>query len=299
MSSLSVSRVMLLAVALCTASLCYALDTDPMVVSYLKLPGYEIHYAYRYELIHQIMEVTREDFGDYRLAPYTEQTTNKRYAQLLVEGNRLNLLWASPGTPVADAGAIAIPGEILRGLLGYRVCLVNSQQHSDLGRIKTLKDLSRLKIGQGIWPDRNVYQYNHISTIEAPNFENLFLMLEAGRFDCIALGADEVVDIYNAKKKDYPFLAIDNHLLIYYHYPLYFYVSKKSPRLAERMQKGFQRLQANGEFYRLFNQYHAQSLQQLQLSKRQVVCMNSPYINTNDCAKPLQYPDAPYPSDNP
>lgn len=275
--------------AYCFSAFCNA--TEPMTVSYLKLDDFDAHYHYRYELIAQALEITRPEFGGYQLKPYTSQTSSIRYAQLLTEGDQLNLLWASPGTPTASADAIIIPIDIVKGLLGYRVCLINANAVPNLNFVNDLHTFSALKIGQGQWPDRAIYHFNKVTEIDSPNFSNLFKMLGAKRFDCIPLGIDEVEQVYQDKKSQYPFLAIDSHLLIYYHYPVYFYVSKKHPKLAQRLTLGLQKMQSSGEFNQLFLKYHAQDIERLDLKKRSLICLKSPYINEPQCMQAPGYPD--------
>jgi len=175
---------------------------EPMVVSYLKLDDFDVHYRYRHQLIEQILEITRPEFGSYQLKPYTSLTSSIRYGQLLSEGQQINLLWVSPGTPIAKADAVIIPVDILKGLLGYRVCLINETALPNLNAINDLASFGKIKIGQALWPDREVYRFNKITEIDAPTFSALFKMLGAKHFDCIPLGIDEVEQVYQDKKRN-------------------------------------------------------------------------------------------------
>lgn len=260
---------------------------EPMVVSHLQLSGYDAHYAYRYQLIKDVLDITRAEYGDYQLQPYKSVTTSARSAQLMSEGKQLNLYWTSPGTPVAKAQVIEIPVDILNGLLGYRVCLINQDIAIDLKRVKDTHTLAMIKIGQALWSDRAVYRANQLTLIDAPSFDSLFMMLSAKRFDCIALGVDEVVRIYDSKKSQYPLLTIDSHLLIHYYYPVYLYVSKKHPRLAQRIALGLEKMKSNGDFDRLFYKFHSENLERLQLQQRNLICLKSPYQQEQEpCTRP-------------
>ncbi len=117
-------------------------------------------------------------------------------------------------------------------------------------------------------------------------------MLALKRFDCLALGANEVRNIFDEKKLAYPTLAMDQHLLIYYNFPIYFYISNKTPKLAQRMQSGLRKLQQSGEFYRLFYRHHGKKLAELNLKNRNIICLESAYSTTeNQCNKPIVLPD--------
>lgn len=264
-------------------------NDDLMVVRYYDRGIKDARHAYKFELIKQILEVTRADFGDYALAPFGEEPSAKRQALLISEGKILNLLWASPGTVIARADVITIPIDILRGLLGYRVCLINPTNFPDAEK---LVSINQLHIAQGLnWADVEIYKHNDVHPKQAPTFEALFEMLAAKRYECLPLGADEVMYTWRGKKKKFPFLAIESDLLIYYDYPIYLHVSQQTPQLAKRIEAGLKKLQRNGEFDRLFKLHHATDIAQLQLNQRKIFCLKSPYLPAQEqCEKRLDYP---------
>ena len=264
-------------------------NTEPMIVRYYDRGLKDARHAYKFALIKRILEVTHAEFGDYRTEPFGEEPSAKRQALLISEGKILNLLWASPGTVIARADVITIPVDILRGLLGYRVCLINP---ANFPASDTLVSVNQLRIAQGLnWADIEIYKHNDISPKQAPTFEGLFDMLAAKRYECLPLGADEAMYTWRDKKEQFPFLAIEPNLLIYYDYPVYLHVSKRDPQLAQRVELGLQKLQRSGELNRLFDQYHAADIAQLQLQKRKVLCLPSPYLPLeHQCEKPLVYP---------
>jgi len=261
----------------------------PMIVRYYDRGAKDARHAYKFELIARILEVTRAEYGDYQLAPFGEEPSAKRQAQLISEGKILNLLWASPGTVIARADVVSIPVDILHGLLGYRICLINPANFPDSEKLESLK---QLRIAQGLnWADIEIYQHNNIYPKQSSSFEALFEMLAAKRYECLPLGADEVMYTWRDQKTKFPFLAIEPNILIYYDYPIYFHISKKFPALAERMKLGLQKLQRSGEFERLFQQHHKENIAQLQLNQRKIFCLVSPYLPAQgQCEKRLDYP---------
>ncbi len=252
---------------------------------------------YKFELIHRAMELTRKEFGDYQNIPYQGfDTGQQRWATLISEGKLVNLAWVSPGTAVAKANVIPIPIDIMHGLLGFRVCLINKNASVKFDEILKSGALSSIKIGQGSnWDDVAIYHHNNINPILSPNFSSLFDMLGFKRFDCIALGVDEVFLIQHEKKSRYPFLAIEDKLLIYYEYPIYLHVSKTEPKLAMRLQLGLEKMQQSGELVKLFKEYHPYDFASLRLDSRKVICLKSPYVDAHkqQCNKapviPLSY----------
>lgn len=257
-----------------------ALQAAPMVVIQGDLPPQQDpKNGYRAELYRLLLESTRAEFGDYELRSYTQAAAARRQAQLLGEGEQLNVHWASPGTPVSMGNVIQIPVDIQRGLLGYRVCLTTESSRAPWQSVVDINSLRQIRIGQvDSWPDFDIYRTNHLNITGTPSLGGLYAMLASNRFDCLALGADEVQTIYRAQKPLIPALRVESSLLIYYEFPVYFYVSGKHPEIARRLRRGFEIIQQNGEFDRLFERYFAQDLAQLQLPKRQLVCLISPFI---------------------
>jgi hypothetical protein len=81
-------------------------------------------------------------------------------------------------------------------------------------------------------------------------------------------------------------------LLIVYDFPIYFYVSKKFPEIAKRFELGLKKLADNGEFEKLFRQYHEKNLAQLNLTQRKIICLKSPFMSVQrQCEKPFVLPD--------
>lgn len=263
-------------------------QAEMMEVRYYDRGEKDARHAYKFELIRAILESTRTEFGEYVIIPFAEEPSAKRQSLLISEGKILNLLWAAPGTAIAEGEVISIPVDILRGLLGYRVCLINPANFPQA----PIKSLSQLQIGQGLnWADIEVYKYNGITPKQGPTFESLFEMLAAKRYHCLPLGADEAMYTWREKKALYPFLTLEPDLLIYYDYPIYLHISKRVPRLAARVELGLKKLQANGEFDRLFTKHHATDLAELNLKRRKVFCLRSPYIaDAHQCEKTLTYP---------
>ena len=256
------------------------ISKSPMTIRYVdRGPSLDSRHAYKFELIKKILDVTKSEFGDYVIDPYPTEPGAKRQALLLSQGDQINLMWASPGTVIANADVNVVPIDILRGLLGYRICLINKDSKAPFSTVRDVENLGNIRIGQGVgWADLDVYEFNGVPIITGGSFEGMFNMLDYKRFDCLALGADEVVYTFHEKKTKLRNLAMEKSLLIYYNYPIYLYVSAKHPEIAVRMEKGLKKLMANGEFDRLFNQYFRKDIEELNLKSRRVICLKTPYL---------------------
>lgn len=299
-SSVGVLKTLILVISLITCVLAndvmaqtghiQSADKSPMIIKYhFSIPG-DDHHGYNAELIQRVLEITRPEFGDYRIQTYSQAPIGKRQAVLLNEGKLLNMQWSSPGTDIASADVIEIPIDILRGLQGYRVCMINAGTDIDFSKITDIESFKKLRIAQGsAWGELPIYYYNGITPLEPPTLGGLYPMLGFKRFDCVPLGVNEIGTILDIEKPHYPFLAIEKTLLIYYNFPIYFYVSKKYPDIAKRFELGLKKMIASGEFNSLFNKYHQKKLMQLNLKQRRLICLNSPFTaDAHQCQKAIE-----------
>lgn len=265
----------------------------PMVVSYHRSDANDKQNHFQFDLIERALEVTRPEYGGFILRPYGGAPTAKRQAILIGEGKLMNIQWASPGTPIAQAEVIPIRVNILRGLLGLRICLINRADLPRFAQIQSLDDLRQIKIGQGQdWTDTLIYQLNRIPLFESAGLQQLFPILTTHRIDCLPLGANEIGVKYAEQQQQHPDMVIEPELLLYYNFPTYLYVSKHHPRLAERVAAGLQIMQTSGEYDRLFWHHFGHQLVPLKLSQRRIICLKSPYApEAEQCQSPVTLPD--------
>lgn len=249
-----------------------------MVIKYVNRGELDHRHNFKYKLIGLILAHTVSEYGNYRIEPYPNDPGAHRLAMLVNEGEIVNLLWASPGTVISKADVIGIPFDIMRGLLGERICLINGADENLFKAAIKTNSLTGISIGQGLgWPDAEIYKFNNVPVTEAPTFEGLVSMLGFSRFDCLALSAFEIVATYHEKLKIIPTLEIEENLLIRYDFPVHFYVSAKHPKVAARINLGLNKLVANGKFEQLFDQHYRKQVQELNLTKRHEICLKSPF----------------------
>lgn len=268
-------------IALFFSTWCVAADSV-MVIKYATghAPDTRHGYDYAYELMRLILEETKAEYGDYRIEAYVTELDAKRQAVLLTQGDLINLSGNSSGTVVAGSESIRIPFDIYRGLLGRRVCLTNGGSATRFDSVTDLNSLKNIRVGQSKgWADIEIYNFNKLPLVQASTFEGLLGMLIAGRFECLALGINEIGSIYESNRGKMPKLQIEKSLLLYYEYPFYFYISAKYPKLAERFKVGMEKIQANGEFDQLFIFYFRKNLDALNIKSRRVICLQSPFID--------------------
>jgi hypothetical protein len=234
---------------------------------------------YDLALLHEALERTRPDFGAYEEQPFTGNVSDARAIQLAIEGRLVNLYPAGVGQPVPEREMIAVPFPIDKGLLGYRVALIDQRNRDRLSRVQSIEDLRELRVGQGSdWTDVRIYQHNRIPVETAPDYESLFVMLQHERFDLFPRGLFEVARELAAYGKRYPGFEIEQHLLLQYPFCKTYYVSRSAPRLAARLTTGLERMVADGSFDALFAGHYGKTLADLNLNRRLPIKLENPFL---------------------
>lgn len=188
-------------------------------------------------------------------------------------------------SPTREEDLLAIPIPIDGGLLGFRVCLIRTQNESRFDNIRSLDDLiSRgIRIGQGRhWPDTDILRANGVDVITNTRFETLFKMLENDRFDCFARGINEVMfDLEKIKDSN---LRIEPDLLLAYPMPSYFFVAPDDHESAHRVQLGIERAIRDGRFARYLTHFYLAAVDSLNLDQRTVLILNNPLLSDDSRA---------------
>jgi len=136
---------------------------------------------------------------------------------------------------------------LFKGLLGYRIFIINKNNQAKFDHVKTLADLKQLTVGQGrTWADARILEANGFKVIKANKYPNLFYMVEGGRFDGFPRGVHEPFGELDARPNME--LGIEKNLMVYYQMPFYLFVSKNNKKLKAILEDGFEKAIADGSF---------------------------------------------------
>ncbi len=241
-------------------------------------------YEYRWKLLELALAHTNDMAKPLQLAPFTENVTQNRGLSLL-ESGAIDVI--ALGTN-AEREALLLPVkiDILRGIVGFRLLVIRA---ADQERITQMDDVSlRKQLMFGLnsqWADLPIMRANGFSVITSSDYENLFVMLAANRFDAFPRGLNEARRELDERKQNYPQLAIEKSRALYFPYPVYFWVNKNNVALAKRIELGLNRSLADGSFRKLFESYHAAEITAIKKEKRKVILLDNTILPAGN-AKP-------------
>lgn len=186
----------------------------------------------------------------YRLEIGSRDLTQARVNEEVRIGGELDLAWTSVDAEL-ETKVLPIRIPLFKGLLGYRVLIINKHNQAKFDRVNTLDDLKQFTLGQGrTWADANILEANGFKVIRTNKYPGLFYMVEGGRFDGFPRGVHEPFGEL-AERPELE-LAVEKNLMIAYKMPFYFFVSKNNPELANDIETGLNRAITNGSFDETF-----------------------------------------------
>lgn len=197
-----------------------------------------------------LTEALKRSGTNYQISQLSSEMNQKRKVEEALEGN-IDIFWSMTSAEL-ERTVLPIRVPLFKGLLGNRLLIIRDADQGRFAKVKSKQDFSAFRAGQNrYWPDATIIESNGLPLITSYKYNNLYPMLEGGRFDYLALGAQEIWDEL-AKHSD-PALKVDSRVLLQYRSPAYFFVSPKRQALAEDLNRGLEAMIADGSFDRMFN----------------------------------------------
>jgi len=236
------------------------------------------------EIIAASLEYTEETDGPYKMVP--TMTMNYDRAEIM-QARYPNPVARISGTRQRQKKWLVIPIPINRGIVGYRVFLINRARQSDFAKISTLADLIKmeLKAGQNFrWSDVEILRENGIEVVTGTNYEGLFEMLALNRFDFFPRGINEAFSELAARRDKYPDMIVEEKIALYYPLPRVLATTRGNTKLANRVERGLKTIFKNGVHRRIWLKHNQKWVNMANLRKRKIITLKNTYAR----------PDLPY-----
>lgn len=229
--------------------------------------------GYQQQIIDAALSHSVEKYGQYQLiVDHVDVSSKRSFAELNNgEGKLFNLRIAlTSKSREKDALTIRIP--LTKGLQNYRLLIVKKGDTERFKHVKTINDLKKLNIGLLYdWMTTEIMAENNFDIVKSPSYSGMFRMLSAQRFDYTILGVNKVYSFMTTKGEWDEKFSVVPGVVLYINGPSYVFVSKKHPRVAERIEWGFEKMIINGEFERIFNKYHQVYIDNADLASRKII----------------------------
>ena len=241
-----------------------------------------INDGYQQSIIDAALNHSVEKYGPFQFIVNNVDVNSKRSFSELNHGDgKLFNLRIALTSKSREEEALTIRIPITKGLQNYRLLLVNKGDADRFKNIENIDDLKKLNVGLLYdWITTDIMSDNNFDVVKSHSYAGMFRMLSAQRFDYTVLGVNKVFGFMEAQVESGGQYDIVPGLVLYINGPSYIFVSKRHPRLAERISWGLEKIIANGEFDRIFNKYYEKSIIATDLASRKVI--NIPNIRLPD-----------------
>lgn len=243
--------------------------------------GADVRMNYYWELLHAALEETSPQWGAYTMGTSSKVLNAARAELQLVASQEITVMARTTSAErEKNLHTILIPLD--KGLTGYRLFLTKQATQHRLSAVRSLNDLKEFSIGQGVnWIDSDILRNAGLRVVTAPNYDSLFSMLAANRFDLFSRGVNEIGLEYAVGKMNNPDLVVEKNLLLYYPLPRYFFFSRtaEGERLAKRVEEGLRLLMKNGKFEKRYQEFKRSILVDLSVAGRRVFRISNPYLS--------------------
>ncbi len=217
----------------------------------------------------------------YQVQPTVFHVEQERGLQLIEANRGLDVIWTFT-TRAREEKLMPIRIPIDRGLFGWRLFLIKTNDQVLFNTITTAEQLAKLRAGQGHdWPDTDILQANHFLISGSTTYEGLFDMLARNHIHYFPRSLLEIELELNSHP--HHGLAMESNLALHYPTALYFFVNKKNTELAVDIEKGLGKAIEDGSFKKLFDRHFSATIRKSGLMKRKIISINNPLL-------PLQTP---------
>jgi hypothetical protein len=249
---------------------------------------------YDNEALRLALEHTRATDGDFRLVPSPamnrkrafEAARNDVYPNFVVVTS-----FESRFAEDRDIRWVRFPVDL--GITGYRICFVSSAIKAEVARAaKNLATLKHYTHGQGAdWTDTTILRENGFIVSPVSDYESLFRMVAARRFDLFCRGVNEFAEEYRSHR-DLPGLSYDESFALVYPLPRFYFTHSGNRALADRIERGLKLAWRDGSLVALWHAKYGESIAFAKLSSRRVFRLENPLLQglDFDFSKYLQDP---------
>lgn len=208
-------------------------------------------------------------------------------ALLLLNERLLDVVWTGASKHREEHyRAIRIP--IQKGLLGWRLFLVNKDNTELLKSVESSQQLRHYSIGLGGgWPDVALFSDNGFVVHTTTSYDALFHMLQKRRFQLFPRSVMEIWGEYDSYKHFE--IAVEPHVIVRYPYANFFFVNKQDEALAKDIEAGFNAIIDSGEYEAIFQATYQDILKRSRFSERKIMTLKNGFFREPDDTEKKYY----------
>jgi hypothetical protein len=233
--------------------------------------------TYYIALLQLAIKKAEHKFGLASLQAFGTPMVYQRKLKSLNDGE-LDVMWAVTSQQREEQSLpIRIP--ILKGLIGYRVMVIQQSMQQTLGHELHTQQIKEMVALQGAdWTDTKILRSNGFRVETTSWLNGLYNGVSKGFYDYLPRSVLE--PWVEMRRFHFENLVVEEKHLLYYPAALYYFVQKDNKALAQRLEYGLNQAIDDGSFDRLFYSYpvHQEALSKGKLNDRVVHQLSNPFL---------------------
>ena len=239
----------------------------------------EARQVYERKVLKAILEATEAEWGAWEIEETLEEYPGNEESLVFTEKGHDLFVTIAGNQKFTEGDMIVIPYLLTKNLLGYRVPIIRKEDEGLFSGISRPEDIKKLDHGiPETWSDATIFRHNGYNVVEEVSLNDIFDRLQNGLFDYSAYGANEVLGVYENRASKREDLIIEKNILLFYPFPLVFYVNPNLPNMAERIEQGLQSIISSGKMDAIFDEHYGEITEQLNLDDRSIFILDNPLI---------------------
>jgi hypothetical protein len=256
-----------------------SVKSDTTVVDFWNGNRSSVRQDYELEVLKAVLASTESDYGPWKIKESIVDYPGNAESLVFSEKNHDLFVTVAGNQKFEEGDMISIPRPLTKNLLGYRVLIIRAEDSLVFNAISDADDLRQLKHGiPSTWSDATIFRHNEYQVVEDGDFDDIFERLESGLFDYSAYGANEVLSVFEKRASKQEGLIIDDNIMLFYPFPLVFYVNPERLELSKRVEQGLQNIEESGALDDIFNANYSNIVEELNLDQRKVFILENPLI---------------------
>lgn len=227
--------------------------------------------------IHLLEYCAAKSNGEWQVQQSKLHMQQGRAIKQLQSAQGIDIIWTVT-TLFREEGLQPIRVPIDRGLLGWRLLMINPAQEARFNAINQASELQALTAGQGHdWPDTSILRFNNYKVLGNASYEGLFDMVNLQHIDYFPRGVSEIFVEIDARKNKQ--LTFASGLALNYPTALYFFVNPQDALLKTRLTDCLTEAADSGTLKKMFYEHYGNDIAKADLKHKIIFTLANPLLS--------------------
>jgi len=233
---------------------------------------------FKKQILINALDLTKPKYGEYKIDIKKYYMNGERSFVELTKGKNINVYFSLTQERM-ERTAIPIRIPVRRGIVNYRLLLIKKGTENLFSDVNTLDDLKKIKVGiDTAWAAHKTLLYHDFNIAPVADYDSMFNMLARKRFKYIPRSISEIYGEIDRHPDDFYNFAVEPSLVLYIPSATYIFVSRESPRIADRLKEGLEMMVENGDLLKVFNRFFSDSIEKSDVRNRKIIYIDNPYL---------------------